>query len=81
MSIFSLFHFWRFAFVSNAEQQEQLSLIHQKFKEGIHHHLQSCQSTIEELEAHQIELKGTVKKQSMITIKSVIIYFHNWYCC
>ncbi|GLT31764.1 hypothetical protein SLA2020_064740 [Shorea laevis] len=45
------------------EQQEQLKLIHEKFKEDINHHLLDCRSTLEGLEAHQIELKGTLKKQ------------------
>ncbi|GKV23335.1 hypothetical protein SLEP1_g33074 [Rubroshorea leprosula] len=45
------------------EQQEQLKLIHEKFKEDINHHLLDCRSTLEALEAHQIELKGTLKKQ------------------
>ncbi|KAL5792063.1 hypothetical protein ACOSP7_000657 [Xanthoceras sorbifolium] len=45
------------------EQQEQLKLIHEKFKKDIHHHLQDCRSILEVIETHQIELKGTVKKQ------------------
>lgn len=47
------------------EQQEQLKLILQNFKEDIHHHLLDCNSILEGMEAHQIELKGIMKKQSM----------------
>ncbi|XVE73552.1 hypothetical protein DITRI_Ditri11bG0127700 [Diplodiscus trichospermus] len=45
------------------EQQEQLKLILEKFKGDIHHHLLDCSSTLEGMEAHQIELRGIVKKQ------------------
>ncbi|XP_031284598.1 meiosis-specific protein ASY3 [Pistacia vera] len=45
------------------EQQEQLESICKKFKEEIHHRLQNFTSTLKVLEAQQIELKGTVKKQ------------------
>ncbi|XWS76741.1 hypothetical protein CRYUN_Cryun01aG0203800 [Craigia yunnanensis] len=45
------------------EQQEQLKLILEKFKEDIHHHLLDCSSILEGMEAHQIELKGIMKKQ------------------
>ncbi|KAI9182320.1 hypothetical protein LWI28_024179 [Acer negundo] len=48
---------------SFGEQQEQLELIHENFKKDIHQHLQECRSILEVMEAHQIELKGTVKKQ------------------
>ncbi|MBA0821818.1 hypothetical protein Goarm_018655 [Gossypium armourianum] len=47
------------------EQQEQLKLILQNFKEDIHHYLLDCNSILEGMEAHQIEFKGIVKKQSM----------------
>ncbi|KAG6749725.1 hypothetical protein POTOM_046792 [Populus tomentosa] len=48
------------------EQQEQLKLIHDKFKQDIYQHLQDCKITLEGLELHQnIDFKGTVKKQSM----------------
>ncbi|MBA0674823.1 hypothetical protein Goari_016397 [Gossypium aridum] len=47
------------------EQQEQLKLILQNFKEDIHHYLLDCNSILEGMEAHQIELKGIMKKQSM----------------
>ncbi|KAF8387590.1 hypothetical protein HHK36_026243 [Tetracentron sinense] len=46
------------------EQQERLKLIHEKFKEEVNQHLQDCRSTLEELEAYQIELKGTAERQS-----------------
>ncbi|XVF33007.1 hypothetical protein REPUB_Repub17cG0131300 [Reevesia pubescens] len=45
------------------EQQEQLKLIFEKFKEDIRHHLLDCSSILEGMEAHQIELKGIMKKQ------------------
>ncbi|XVF22209.1 hypothetical protein REPUB_Repub12eG0154000 [Reevesia pubescens] len=45
------------------EQQEQLKLILEKFKEDIHHHLLDCNSILEGMEVHQIELKGIMKKQ------------------
>ncbi|XP_022757707.1 meiosis-specific protein ASY3-like isoform X2 [Durio zibethinus] len=45
------------------EQQEQLKLIVEKFKEDIHHHLLDCNSILEGMEAHQNELKGIMKKQ------------------
>ncbi|KAJ4825573.1 hypothetical protein Tsubulata_006507, partial [Turnera subulata] len=50
-------------FFSPAEQQEQLKLIHEKFRQDIYQHLQEWQNTLEGLEEHQNELKGTVKKQ------------------
>ncbi|CAN1353396.1 Meiosis-specific protein ASY3 [Linum perenne] len=45
------------------EQAEQLKVIHEKFEQDIHQCLRNYRSTLEELEAHQNELKGTVKKQ------------------
>ncbi|KAK1319402.1 hypothetical protein QJS10_CPB04g01135 [Acorus calamus] len=45
------------------EQQERLKLIHDKFREEVNQHLQVCRKTIEELEAHQMELKGTADRQ------------------
>eukprot|EP00257_Ricinus_communis_P014601 XP_015572309.1 meiosis-specific protein ASY3 isoform X1 [Ricinus communis] len=45
------------------EQQEKLNLIQDKFKQDIHQHLQDCKSSVEELEMHNFDLKGTVKKQ------------------
>ena len=48
-----------------AEQQEQLKLIHDRFKQDIYQHLQECKISLEGLELHQIDFKGTVKKQSM----------------
>uniref|UniRef100_A0A6N2NCL0 Meiosis-specific protein ASY3-like coiled-coil domain-containing protein n=1 Tax=Salix viminalis TaxID=40686 RepID=A0A6N2NCL0_SALVM len=47
------------------EQQEQLNLIHDRFKQDIYQHLQECKITLEGLELHQIDFKGTAKKQSM----------------
>uniref|UniRef100_F6HZF6 Meiosis-specific protein ASY3-like coiled-coil domain-containing protein n=1 Tax=Vitis vinifera TaxID=29760 RepID=F6HZF6_VITVI len=45
------------------EQQEQLKLIHEKFKDEINQHIQDCRSSIEGLEVHQIELKRNVERQ------------------
>ncbi|KAK5818819.1 meiosis-specific protein ASY3-like [Gossypium arboreum] len=47
------------------EQQEQLKLILQNFKEDIHQLLLDCNSILEGMEAHQIELKGIMKKQKV----------------
>ncbi|KAJ8898731.1 hypothetical protein K2173_004908 [Erythroxylum novogranatense] len=44
------------------EQQEQLKLIYDKFREEMSQHLENCKSTLEGLELNQIELKGTVKR-------------------
>ncbi|KAJ7977755.1 Asynaptic protein [Quillaja saponaria] len=45
------------------DQQKQLRLIHEKFKEELNQHLQECISTVENFEAHMIEFKGTSEKQ------------------
>lgn len=58
----------------HAEQQEKLKLIHDKFKEDIYQLLHDCKSTVEELEMHHNELKGTVKKQSMPTFITVDMF-------
>ncbi|GMI73690.1 Arabidopsis thaliana ASYNAPTIC 3, ASYNAPTIC 3 [Hibiscus trionum] len=47
------------------EQQEQLKHILEKFKEDIHRCLSDCSSILEGMEAHQIELKGIMKKQKV----------------
>jgi len=59
----------------HAEQQKQLNLIHEKFKEDINQYLQDCRSTLEGMEAHHIELKGTVEKQSMANLIVVNVHF------
>ncbi|XP_071713965.1 meiosis-specific protein ASY3-like [Rutidosis leptorrhynchoides] len=46
------------------EQQEQLKRIYEKFKEA-ERHLEKCQSTLEGLEAHQIQVRGVVEKQRL----------------
>ncbi|KAF8392751.1 hypothetical protein HHK36_023100 [Tetracentron sinense] len=48
------------------EQQERLKLIHKKFKEEVNQHLQDCRSTVEELEAYRIGLKGTAERQKAL---------------
>ncbi|KAA8542982.1 hypothetical protein F0562_021523 [Nyssa sinensis] len=45
------------------EQQEQLKLIHEKFKEEVNQHIRDCRSTLEGLEAHRVEFKGAGEKQ------------------
>ncbi|MED6134262.1 hypothetical protein PIB30_035431 [Stylosanthes scabra] len=45
------------------DQQKQLRLICDRFKEEVNLHLQDCKSTIEDLEADQIEIKGSLEKQ------------------
>lgn len=59
------------------EQQEQLKLIHEKFKEEVNQHIQECRSTFEAIEEDQLEIKGTVEKQSMsdVSIPYICIYF------
>ncbi|KAF9688051.1 hypothetical protein SADUNF_Sadunf02G0156700 [Salix dunnii] len=47
------------------EKQEELKLIHDKFKQDLYQHLQECKITLEGLELQQIDFKGTVKKQRM----------------
>lgn len=47
------------------EQQEQLKLIYERFKEEVLQHLRDCKSTLEGLEADQIEFKGTIEKQKV----------------
>ncbi|CAJ2628948.1 unnamed protein product [Trifolium pratense] len=44
------------------DQQKQLRLIYDRFKEEVNLHLQDCRSTVEDLEADQIEIKGTLEK-------------------
>ncbi|XP_041022086.1 meiosis-specific protein ASY3 isoform X2 [Juglans microcarpa x Juglans regia] len=45
------------------EQHKELKLIHEKFKEDINRHFQDYRTTLEGLEAHHLELKGTMEKQ------------------
>lgn len=51
----------------HAEQQEQLKLMYEKFKEQVNQHLQDCRSTFEGLEAEESEFRGNAEKQSMIS--------------
>lgn len=44
-------------------KQKQLRLIYDRFKEEVNLHLQDCRSTVEDLEADQIEIKGALEKQ------------------
>ncbi|XP_028182935.1 meiosis-specific protein ASY3-like [Glycine soja] len=45
------------------DQQKQLRLIYNRFKEEVNQHLQDCRSTVEDLEADRIEIKRTMEKQ------------------
>ncbi|RDX67746.1 Meiosis-specific protein ASY3, partial [Mucuna pruriens] len=45
------------------DQQKQLRLIYNRFKEEINLHLQDCRSTVEDLEADQIEIKRATERQ------------------
>ncbi|KAF7818068.1 meiosis-specific protein ASY3 [Senna tora] len=45
------------------DQQKQLRLIQEKFKEEINLHIQDCRSAIEGLEAERIEIKGALEKR------------------
>ncbi|KAL6008922.1 hypothetical protein ACLOJK_022149 [Asimina triloba] len=51
------------------EEQGKLKLIHDKFKNELNHHLEQCRSTVEELEAYQIELKSNAEKQKSLQRK------------
>ncbi|XP_060676356.1 meiosis-specific protein ASY3 isoform X1 [Ziziphus jujuba] len=54
------------------EQQEQLKLIYEKFKEEVDQHLQDCRSTFEGLEADQLEFKGNMEKQKALQRKLLL---------
>ncbi|XP_015072111.1 meiosis-specific protein ASY3 [Solanum pennellii] len=45
------------------EKQTHLSAIYERFKEEVTRHLQDCKSTLESLEAHEVEVKATVEKR------------------
>ncbi|KAK7278111.1 hypothetical protein RJT34_23136 [Clitoria ternatea] len=45
------------------DQQKQLRLICNRFKEEVNLHLQDCRSTVEDLEADQIEIKGVMERK------------------
>ncbi|KAL4558937.1 hypothetical protein LXL04_037142 [Taraxacum kok-saghyz] len=47
------------------EQQEHLKRIYEKFKEEVDQHLEKCRSTLEGLEAHDIEVRGIIEKQRL----------------
>lgn len=49
-----------------AEKQQHLNAIYETFKEDVTRHLQDCKSTLESLEAHEVEVKATVEKRSMM---------------
>ncbi|VAI28578.1 unnamed protein product [Triticum turgidum subsp. durum] len=45
------------------EQQEQLRVLHEKFKEEVNQQLLGCKNSLEEFEAYHAELKGVADKQ------------------
>ncbi|XP_058201939.1 meiosis-specific protein ASY3 isoform X2 [Rhododendron vialii] len=45
------------------EQKEKLKLIYQKFKAEVNQHMQECRSTVEGMEAQEIEFRGLMEKQ------------------
>ncbi|CAN4106545.1 unnamed protein product [Withania somnifera] len=45
------------------DKQQHLNAIYEKFKEEVTQHLQGCKSTLESLEAHEVEVKATVEKR------------------
>jgi len=71
IDVFFIFSFLLFSpsipLNKNVDQQKQLKLIYDRFKEEVNLHLQDCKSTVEDLEADQIEIKGALEKQSMKT--------------
>ncbi|KAH7656329.1 NAD(P)-binding domain-containing protein [Dioscorea alata] len=46
------------------EQQAQLRIVHDKFKEDVNQHLLDYKNTIEEFKADQMELKTSLERQS-----------------
>lgn len=64
---------------SLTEQQEQLKLIHEKFKDEINQHIQDSRSSIEGLEVHQLELMRNLERQSM-TLYLVNLLYLLEYC-
>ena len=47
-----------------SEQQEQLRVLHEKFKEEVNQQLLGCKNSLEEFEAYHAELKAVAEKQS-----------------
>uniref|UniRef100_A0ACD5XQX3 Uncharacterized protein n=2 Tax=Avena sativa TaxID=4498 RepID=A0ACD5XQX3_AVESA len=45
------------------EQQEQLRVLHEKFKEEVNQQLLGCRNSLEDFEAYHTELKGVAEKQ------------------
>ena len=74
--LYILLHTFLLSFLTheiNAEQQEQLKGIYEKFKEEVDQHLEKCRRTLEGLETHQVQVKGMVEKQSKISFQLYII--------
>jgi hypothetical protein len=47
-----------------SEQQEQLRVLHEKFKEEVNQQLLDCKNSLSNFEAYHTELKGVADKQS-----------------
>jgi len=62
------------------EQQENLRILHEKFKEEVTKQLQNCSNSLEDFEYYQAELKGAAEKQSKFNVilntGSVVNHFH-----
>ncbi|KAH0459973.1 hypothetical protein IEQ34_010636 [Dendrobium chrysotoxum] len=54
------------------EHQERLGLIHEKYKEDFNHQLLNCSSTLEELEAQNVEIKVTADRQKVLHRKLLL---------
>ncbi|KAI0506982.1 hypothetical protein KFK09_013100 [Dendrobium nobile] len=54
------------------EHQERLGLIHEKYKEDFNHQLLNCSSTLEELEAQNVEIKVTSDRQKVLHRKLLL---------
>nr|XP_016451641.1 PREDICTED: uncharacterized protein LOC107776280 [Nicotiana tabacum] len=54
------------------EKQQHLNAIYERFKEEVNQHLQDCKSTLESLEAHEVEVKATVEKRKASSRKLLL---------
>ncbi|OIT08414.1 PREDICTED: uncharacterized protein LOC109229550 isoform X1 [Nicotiana attenuata] len=53
-------------------KQQHLNAIYERFKEEVNQHLQDCKSTLESLEAHEVEVKATVEKRKASSRKLLL---------
>jgi len=77
--IISVLEFNGWIFCLFAEHQERLKVIHDKFKEEVNQHLLDCRSILEELEAYNLELKGTADLQSVWRVQIRIWWWQSFY--